>query len=106
MSTCRETVQPALLTLPGGDGQLARAAAAHVAELRARHLLTDDDLDAAAFLHLAAAADRTPGGDAAAKLGAELLEELGGLPTDEPEDDALDELLAAALDQVRAGARS
>ena len=102
MASVRETVQPAMLPLPGGDGRLYAAARTHVAELQARGLLGADDLDAAALMHLAIAADRTPGGDAAAKLGAELLEELAGLPTGELEDDALDELLAAALEQLRA----
>ena len=103
MSTQRETVQPAMVPMPGGNGVLAAAARAHVAALQARGLLPPDDLAGAAFVHLAAAADRTPGGDAAAKLGGELLEELANLPSDEPDDDALDELLAHALDQVRTG---
>lgn len=97
------TLQQAMVPLPGRDeGALHRAAVAHVAELRARGLLPGDDLDSAALARLAVAADQTPGGDAAAKLAAELLEELAGLPTDEPDDDALDELLADALDRVRA----
>ncbi len=96
------TLQQAMVPLPGHpDGALHAAALAHMGKLRARGLLPSDDLALFALARLASAADQTPGGDAAAKLAAELLEELANLPTDEPDDDALDELLAAAIARVR-----